>query len=189
MLLQARPKMSCGFTRCERFSGRFSRLFLFLAAAVTLFSCGGLPESGDSQRVDPNADRTTVNRYDYETLFRYYSMAETVWRVRDEFRDTDWDLDYCTHAATDTIGLTFEEEGTLYIVFRSTNTEPGAAESTRISTRRKDASHRTTSTFLPDIAGGSSSRVPGHPPGPRGEGRNRDRAAPLHELASAHEPA
>ncbi len=54
-----------------------------------------------------------------DLLYTCYSLCLAVWRERDAWRDTGWDLDYFSHEPTNTLGLAVRDGRTMYLVFRS----------------------------------------------------------------------
>lgn len=61
-------------------------------------------------------------------LYTYFQMCLAAWRVRDQFRDTGWDLHYFEHEETNTLGFTLEKRQTLHVVFRATHDADGAPD-------------------------------------------------------------
>ena len=57
--------------------------------------------------------------YSVIDLYRYYTLCRVVWREREEWRETAWDLDYFYNEKTNTLGLSVLEDGVLNISFRS----------------------------------------------------------------------
>ncbi len=55
-----------------------------------------------------------------QELYSYYQMCLAVWREREYYKESSWNLEYVPHPETNTLGLFIEEEGTLYMVFRAT---------------------------------------------------------------------
>lgn len=78
----------------------------------------------------PQPTSSGSHHYSYLELYRLYTLAHAAWRVQDQFRDTDWDLDYFVDEDTNTIGFTSEniEDGALHVVFRGTSSDAGAVD-------------------------------------------------------------
>lgn len=67
--------------------------------------------------------------YSYLELYRLYNISEAVWRGDEEFRQTEWNLEFFDDEETRTIGMSFVEDGVLYITFRATSSDFFAADS------------------------------------------------------------
>jgi len=86
---------------------------LTVLLAAVLASCQTFPSGEHIETLDGREDPSV------EELYTYYSMCRAVWRERETWQDTGWDLDYFTHPPTNTMAFSMQEEDTLYFVFRS----------------------------------------------------------------------
>ncbi len=87
-----------------------------LAALLGSGGCASRPETATLG--EPLGDSRRLSAVD---LYTYFQMCLAAWRVRDQFRDTDWELDYFKDEETNTLGFALEKRGTLHIVFRATH--------------------------------------------------------------------
>jgi len=93
---------------------RLLSLISVLAAVCILWSgCQTFPRGEQIEQLDGDEYPSI------EQLHTYYGMCLAAWRVRDEWRDTDWELDYFSHAHTNTLALAVRDGDTLHLIFRS----------------------------------------------------------------------
>ncbi|MCA1755655.1 MAG: lipase family protein, partial [Spirochaeta sp.] len=58
-----------------------------------------------------------------EQLLEHYDMCLAAWRVRENYRDYPWAMQYFEHVESNTLGFTMVHEGRMYIVFRGSQPE------------------------------------------------------------------
>ncbi|MCK5673865.1 MAG: lipase family protein [Spirochaetales bacterium] len=95
-----------------------SRFFL-ISSILLIFSCQSFPQGNsisDLEKFDKEGFSTGFSTVD---LYRYFTLCRVVWREREEWRKTTWDLDYFYNENTNTLGLSVLEDGVLNISFRS----------------------------------------------------------------------
>ena len=116
----------------HRRSQRRSRALCCLGIACTAVlaaSCVLVPESSPLQ-LERRHERTLASparepqngvQPDDLQLYRLYQMCLAVWRRRDQFADTGWELRYHYQEQTNTQSLILEQNDTLYLVFRGSD--------------------------------------------------------------------
>ena len=104
-----------------RSTGLFVLLSTFLFCACQTFPPGerlkDIARAPDRQ----HTVKSVGNEIEYSVcqLYRYFTMCRAVWKIRDSYKDADWQLDYFYDEPTNTLGLTILENGVLHIIFRS----------------------------------------------------------------------
>lgn len=93
-----------------------------LASGISLLvSLGFLLSLGACQSFPAGERLETVMHepgYSLEELSTYFAMGRSSWRVRDEYKDTDWELHYFGDTATHVLGVAIPEGDTLHFAFR-----------------------------------------------------------------------
>ncbi len=97
----------------KSFSSALFAVCIAIISAGILISCQTFPKGTHITELDD--EHPSI-----EELFMYYSMCRAAWRERDQWQDTDWELDYFSHSPTNTMALAIRKPDKLYFVFRST---------------------------------------------------------------------
>ncbi len=102
-----------------KFTGRLILLSTVLLSACQTFPPGErLEEIARARDAHQPASEDTLE-YSVCQLYRFYTMCRAAWKIRDSYKDAEWQLDYFYDEPTNTLGLTIVEDGVLHIIFRS----------------------------------------------------------------------